>query len=37
MAEKSGAKNEAVWGATRIDERVEVLTLFFHSKALFMI
>ena len=29
MAEKAGAKNAAVWGATRIDECREVLTLLF--------
>ena len=29
MAERAGAKNVAVWGETRIDECIEVLTLFF--------
>ena len=29
MAEKAGAMNVAVWGETRIDECIEVLTLFF--------
>lgn len=30
MAEKAGAMNVAVWGETRIDECIEVLTLFFY-------
>ena len=29
MAEKAGAMNVAVWDETRIDECIEVLTLFF--------
>ena len=34
MAERAGAKNVAVWGETRIDECIEVLTLFFSFCAL---